>query len=104
MCISLSFVLATVLATLGYLAPLLRMTFSSYQFFLIGACVGALALATVGLILERDEWSHYNSYFVAVMISVFLLTMVNCVIFRVLGGEQFIRKLVSVLRVFLNVG
>jgi hypothetical protein len=103
-CVSLSFVLATVLTTLGYVTPALRLTFTTYQFFLVGVCVGALSLATVGLILERDEWTHYRMYFIAVMASVFLLTVINCVIFRVLGGEHFIRNLVKALRVFIDIG
>jgi len=103
-CVSLSFVVASILVTLGFMAPSLRITFSTYQFFLMGACVGALTLATVGLILEWNEWNHYKAYLGAVMTSVFLLTMVNCVIFRILGGEQFIRRLVKLVWGFLNVG
>ena len=102
--VSLSCVLATVLATLGYISPLLRVTFSTYQFFLIGVCVGALALATFELILARDEWTHYESYFLTVMLSVFILAVINCVIFRVLGGEHFIRNLVQVFWNFMDVG
>jgi hypothetical protein len=82
----------------------MRLTFATYQFFLIGVCVGALTLATIGLIVERSEWSHYTIYFIIVMVSVFLLTVINCVIFRILGGEQLIRKLVQDFLVLLNIG
>jgi hypothetical protein len=53
-------------------------------------------IATIGLIVERGQWSHYRVYFVTVMASVFVLAMINLVIFRVLGGEQFVRKLISI--------
>lgn len=99
----LIFVLASVLTTLGYMAPALRITFTTYQFFLIGICVGALGLATIGLIINRDEWQDYNVYFVTVMASVFLLAVVNCVIFQILGGEHFVRSLVQVIRGFLKI-
>ena len=102
-CILLSFVLTTVLTTVGYMASIL-VTFGAYQFFLIGVCVGALTLATVGLIVEREQWNPYKTYCITVMVSVFLLTVVNCVIFRILGGEHFIQGLVKVVSVFLNMG
>ncbi|RJP21807.1 MAG: hypothetical protein C4520_09120 [Candidatus Abyssobacteria bacterium SURF_5] len=103
-CISLSFVVFAFLSALGYMAPAVRLTFTTYQFFLVGVCVGALLLSTIGLIIKRSEWSHYNTYFITVMISVFLLTMINCVIFRVLGGEQLIRRLVGDIWVLLSIG
>ena len=99
----LIFVLVTVLTTLGYMAPALRITFTTYQFFLIGACVGALTLATVGLIMKRDEWNNCIVYFVTVMASVFILAVINCVVFRILGGEHFVRSLVQVIWVFLKI-
>jgi hypothetical protein len=99
----LIFVLVTVLTTLGYMAPALRITFTTYQFFLIGACVGALTLATVGLIMKRDEWNNYIVYFVTVMASVFILAVINCVVFQILGGEHFVRSLVQVIWVFLKI-
>ncbi len=103
-CISLNFVLMVVLVALSYMAPAFRYTFVTYQFFLVGVCVGALALATVGLIVERTKWIQYKTYFAVVMLSVFLLAVVNSVVFRILGGEQFLRKLVSDFLFFLNVG
>ena len=92
----LCLVLSAVLVTFGYVAPLLRIAFVPYQFFLIGICVGALIAATMGLIVERDKWSHYRVYFVTVLMSVFLLTVVNSVIFRLLEGEDFVRRLMRI--------
>ncbi|UCD57408.1 MAG: hypothetical protein JSV16_16655 [Candidatus Hydrogenedentota bacterium] len=99
----LCLVLAAVLVTFGYVAPVLRLLFSPYQFFLIGICVGVLIAATIGLVVERDEWTHYRVYFLTVMTSVFLLVVVNSVVFRVLGGEQFIRKLMRIFWVVFNI-
>jgi len=96
-CLSLCLVLAVVLAVFSLMAPVLRMLFVPYQFFLIGVCVGALLAATIALASDRGEWTHYKLYFLTVMTSVFLLVVVNLVVFRALGGEQFIRKLVKVL-------
>jgi len=95
----LCLVLTTVLITFGYVAPVLRMAFAPYQFFLIGICVGALIAATMGLIIERSEWSHYRVYFATVLVSVFLLAVVNSVVFRLLEGESFVRKLMRILMV-----
>ncbi len=94
-CLSISLVLAIVVAAIGYMAPTFRFVFAAYQVFLVGICVGALAASTVGLIIERGEWNHYRSYFLAVMMSVFVLVVVNCIFFRVLGGEQYVQKLVG---------
>jgi hypothetical protein len=87
--------LAIVIAMFGYMAPTFRFVLAVYQFFLIGICVGVLMASTVGLIIERSEWNHYRMFFYTVMISVLVLVVVNCIIFRVLGGEQFVRNLVS---------
>lgn len=103
-CLSLSLVLATVVAAIGYMAPTFRFVFTGYQVFLVGICVGALAMSTLGLIIERNEWNHYRSYFLAVMMGVFVLVVVNCIFFRVLGGEQYVRKLVGDIWAILNPG
>jgi hypothetical protein len=95
----LCFVLIFVLLVFGSMAPMLRLLFVPYQYFLIGICVGALILATIGLIVERGQWTHYGTYFTTVMLSVFVLVVINSVIFRVLGGEQFVRKLIEIFRV-----
>ncbi len=92
----LCLVLAAVLTTFSYLAPHLPVLFVPYQYFLIGICTGALVVATLGLIAERSEWTHYRFYFFTVMISVFLLVVTNSVIYRLLGGEQFIRRLMKI--------
>lgn len=102
-CVLLCVTLAVVLVTFVQMASGLRIIFVSYQFFLIGACVGALAAATLGLIVEREEWTPYRVYFVAVMVSVFLLAAVNSVVFRVLGGEQFLQKLIENFRVVFDI-
>lgn len=94
--LSLCFVLTTVLLTMYFAGPSLRFVFAPYQFFLIGMCMGALAAATVGLIVERSEWPSYGIYFATVMVSVFLLMVLHSVIFRVLGGGQFMRSLMKV--------
>lgn len=100
--LSLCFVLTAVLVTLGSVGPALRLVFATYQFFLIGVCVGALAAATVGLMVEREDWTHYRTYFAIVMISAFLLVVVNSVIFRVLDGEHFVQRLLNILWVAMN--
>jgi hypothetical protein len=73
----------------------LRLLFVPYQYFLLGICVGALILATIGLIVDRGQWTHYRTYFATVMVSVFVLVVINFVIYRVLGGEQFVRRLIE---------
>ena len=98
----LCLVLVAVLVAFGYLAPFLRTVFAPYQFFLIGICVGALIAATMGLIVERDEWSHYRIYLVTVLASVFLLAVINSVMFKLLEGEDFIRKLMMIFLVVFN--
>lgn len=100
--ILLCIVLAAVLAVLGLMAPALRLIFVPYQFFLVGICVGALVAATIGLVVERHQWTHYRTYFLIVMTNVFLLVVVNSIIFRVLGGQQFIRKLMRIFWVVFN--
>ena len=95
--LSLCFALVIVLFAFGFGSAVLRLLFVPYQFFLIGICVGALAAVTIGLVAERNEWSHYRVYFFTVMVSVFLLVVINSVIFRVLGGEQFIYRLMKVI-------
>ncbi|MBI5116733.1 hypothetical protein HZA56_09695 [Candidatus Poribacteria bacterium] len=95
-CLLLCFVLAAVLVTFSFTASLLHVLFAPYQFFLIGICIGALAMAALGLIIDRAEWIHYRLYMMAVMLSVFLFVVTNSVIFRLLGGEQFIRRLVRI--------
>ena len=96
-CIALCFLLAVVLATFSKLAPILQLLFVPYQFFLIGICVGALIVATIVLATNREEWTNYELYFVTVMTSVFLLVVVNSVLYKVLGGEQFMRNLMGIL-------
>lgn len=98
----LCIVLTAVLVAMGYMASALRLVFVPYQFFLMGICVGALILATIGLVAERSEWTHYRLYFFTVMTSVFILVVINSVIFRVLGGEQFIRRLMRILWIVLS--
>jgi hypothetical protein len=88
--------LMAVLLVFSSMASVLRLLFVPYQYFLIGICVGALILATIGLIAERNQWTHYGIYFGTVMASVFLLVVINFVIFRILGGEQFVRKLIQI--------
>lgn len=100
----LCIVLTAVLVTMGLMASALRLVFVPYQYFLMGICVGALILATVGLIAERSEWTHYRLYFFTVMASVFILVVINSVIFRVLGGEQFIRRLMRIFWIVLSSG
>lgn len=100
-CIALCFVLAAVLAVFSSMARTLQLLFVPYQFFLIGICVGALMVATIALAADREKWTNYKLYFLTVMISVFLLVVINSVVFRVLGGEQFVRSLV---RIFFAVG
>jgi hypothetical protein len=100
----LCLVLIAVLVAFGYLAPFLRTVFAPYQFFLIGICVGALIAATMGLIVERDEWSHYRVYLVTVLTSVFLLAVINSVMFKLLEGEDFIRKLMRIFWVVFHPG
>jgi hypothetical protein len=96
LCITLCFVLAIIVVALSSLAPILQLRFVPYQFFLIGICVGALLVATIGLAADREEWTHYRLYFFTVLVSVFLLVIVNSVIFGVLGGQQFVRRLVEI--------
>ena len=91
--ILLCLILAGVLIAISSMAPVLRLIFVPYQFFLIGMCVGGLIAVTIGLTVERHEWTHYRVYFCTVMASVFLIVVTNSVIFKVLGGEQFIRRL-----------
>ena len=99
----LCFVLAAVLLIFGAMARYLQFLFVPYQFFLIGVCVGALMVAMAYLIVERSEWtSHYRVYFLTVMASAFLLVVINAVVFRVLGGEQFIQRLIRVVLVVLQ--
>ncbi|RJP64094.1 MAG: hypothetical protein C4532_19940 [Candidatus Abyssobacteria bacterium SURF_17] len=98
----LCLVLAAILVAIGLLAPVLQVVFVPYQFFLTGICVGALLAATAGLIVERNGWTNYRLYFCTVMVSVFLLVVANLVIFRVLGGEQFIRRLMKIFLVVFN--
>ena len=99
----LCFVLAAVLLIFGVMARYLQFLFVPYQFFLIGVCAGALMVATAYLIAERSEWtSHYRVYFLTVMVSAFLLVVINAVVFRVLGGEQFIQRLIRVVLVVLQ--
>lgn len=93
----LCFVLSLVLLTVGSLASILHALFVPYQYFLIGICVGALTMATLGLIIDRGQWAHYRLYFFAVLLSAFMLVVVNSVIYKVLYGEQFIHKLVALL-------
>lgn len=88
--------------TFGFTASLLHVLFAPYQFFLIGICIGALTMAALGLIVDRAEWIHYRLYMAAVMLSVFLLVVTNSVIFRLLGGEQFIRRLVRIFWMVLD--
>jgi hypothetical protein len=96
LCLALCFVLIIILVVLSSLAPILQLRFVPYQFFLIGICVGALLVATLGLAADREEWTHYHLYFFTVLISVFLLIVVNSVVFGALGGEQFVRRLVEI--------
>ncbi len=96
-CIGLCFVLAAVLVTFSSLTPVMQLLFVPYQFFLIGICVGMLLAATIALATDRGEWTHYGIYFVTVMLSAFLLVVVNLVVFRALGGEQFVRRLVNII-------
>ncbi|MBI4831067.1 MAG: hypothetical protein HY801_05835 [Candidatus Lindowbacteria bacterium] len=95
-CLLLCFVMVAVIVTFSYAASLLHVLFAPYQFFLIGICIGALAMATLGLMIDRGEWLHYRLYLTTVMVSVFLLVVANSVIFKVLGGEQFVRRLVRI--------
>lgn len=95
-------VLTAVLATMTYMASALRLVFVPYQFFLMGICVGALILATISLIAERNEWTHYRLYFFTVMTSAFILVVINSVVFRVLGGEQFIRRIMRIFWIVLG--
>lgn len=96
LCLALCFVLAIVLIVLSTLAPHLQLRFVPYQYFLIGICVGALLVATIGLAVDREQWPSYYPHFLTVMLSVFLLVVVNSVIFGALGGEQFVRRLVEI--------
>lgn len=98
----LCLVLIAVLVAIGLMAPVLQAAFVPYQFFLTGICVGALLAITTGLIVERNGWSNYRLYFFTVMVSAFLLVVTNLVIFRVLGGEQFIRRLMKIFWVVFN--
>lgn len=93
----LSIALTLVLFIFGSMASVLKLLFVPYQYFLIGICVGALIIATIGLIVERGQWTHYRTYFLTVMTSVFVLVVINFVIFRVLGGEQFVQRLIEIL-------
>ncbi len=103
-CLSLSLVLTVVVATLGYITPTFRFVFGAYQFFLIGVCVGALAASTLGLIIERGEWNHYRIYFSVVMMGIFVLVVINCIFFRVLGGEQYVRQFVGEIWAIISPG
>lgn len=99
----LCFVITAVLVIFGITARYLQFLFVPYQFFLIGVCVGALIVATFYLITVRNEWNnHYSAYFLTVMASVFLLVVINAVVFKVLGGEQFIQRLIRVVLVVLQ--
>ncbi len=89
--------LMLVLFVFGSMASVLRLVFVPYQYFLIGICVGALIIATIGLIVERGQWTHYRIYFLTVMTSVFVLVVINLVVFRVFGGEQFVHRLLEIL-------
>ena len=95
----LCFVLILVLFVFSSMAPVVRHVFVPYQYFLIGICVGALILATIGLIVDRGQWTHYSVYFSTVMTSVFVLAVINLVIFKLLGGEQFVQKLIEIFRI-----
>jgi hypothetical protein len=94
--LTLCFAIVIVLFAFGFGGSVLRFLFVPYQFFLIGICVGALTAATIGLIAERNEWTHYRVYFFTVMASVFLLVVINSVIFRILGGAEFVYRLMKV--------
>jgi hypothetical protein len=96
LCLALCFVLAIILVVLSSLAPALQLRFVPYQYFLIGICVGALLVATIGLSADREQWPNYYPHFFTVMLSVFLLVVVNSVVFGALGGEQFVRRLVEI--------
>ena len=96
LCLALCFVLAIILVVLSSLAPALQLRFVPYQFFLIGICVGALLVATIGLAADREQWPSYYPHFFTVMVSVFLLVVVNSVVFGALGGEQFVRRLLEI--------
>lgn len=95
-CLALCFVLVIVLAALSFMAPVLQLLFVPYQYFLIGICVGALMVATLVLTAVREEWTNYRLYFITVMMSVFLLVVINFVVYGALGGEQFVRRLVEI--------
>jgi len=92
----LCLVLMLILLVFSSMAPVVRLVFVPYQYFLIGICVGALIAATIGLIVDRGQWTNYSVYFATVMTSVFVLAVINLVIFRMLGGEQFVQKLIKI--------
>ena len=96
-CLALCFALVAVLTVFSSAAPILQLLFVPYQFFLIGICVGALMVATIVLAEGRKEWADDRLYFFTVMLSAFLLVVVNLVVFRVLGGGQFLLRLVAIL-------
>ncbi len=96
-CLALCSVLFVTLIVFSGTAPVLQLLFVPYQYFLIGICVGALLVATMVLAADRREWTDYRLYFFTVMLSVFLLVVINLVVFRVLGGGQFMLKLVAIL-------
>ncbi len=93
----LCFALVVALIVFSSAAPVLQLLFVPYQFFLIGICVGALLVATMVLVDGRREWANDRLYFFTVMLSAFLLVVVNLVVFRVLGGGQFLLRLVAIL-------
>ena len=96
-CLALCAVLLGVLTTFSLLASAIHPLFIPYQFYLIGICVGALAVATIILAVEREKWAHYRVYFVTVLASAFLIVVINSIVFKVLDGEQFIRRLVRII-------
>jgi hypothetical protein len=96
-CLALCSVLVVVLTVFSSAAPILQLLFVPYQYFLIGICVGALLVATMVLATDRGEWTDHRLYLFTVMFSVFLLVVINLVVFRVLGGGQFMLKLVAIL-------
>lgn len=93
----LCFVLALVIVTLSVVAPAIHLLFVPYQFFLLGICVGALTFATISLAMNREAWTNYRLYFGTIMLSAFLLVVANSLIFSVLGGKQFVRRLAEII-------
>ena len=96
-CLALCFVLTAVLMLFSRMASAPQLLFVPYQYFLMGICVGALVVSTIVLAADRREWTDYRTYFFTVMLSAFLLVVINLVVFRVLGGKQFMLKLVAIL-------